>query len=53
MRAVPKFSFDPVHRPCRCQSCCFRRLLNMLNDLDAEYGPQPESITAPKKDLVQ
>lgn len=54
MRAVPKFNFDPVHKPCRCKSCVYRRVLRMLHDLDQEFGPV-DFGTAPelKKETVQ
>jgi hypothetical protein len=54
MRAVPKFNFDPVHRPCRCKSCAYRRVLRMLRDLDAEFGPvEFETAPEPKKERIQ
>lgn len=43
--------FDPVHRPCRCVRCAHRRLLVLLRDLDAQYGPATEIEL--KKETVQ
>lgn len=41
--------FDPVHRPCRCSKCCFRRMLRLLRDLDEKYVPEAELEPAQKE----
>jgi hypothetical protein len=53
MRAVPKFNFDPVHKPCPCPVCVTSREIRMRLDLESEYGQGVVLIPAPKKDLVQ
>lgn len=45
-------SIEPIHVVCPCAKCVYGRLIRLLNDLDAEYGPPAELESELKKESV-